>query len=758
MSNTVKGVALLSVLILLSTGASGLDADEPTPTELSKLTVKETTPSDYVAPDASTGTRTDTPIMETPLDVQVVTQQVLIDQQVIRIDQALKNVSGVAFTGGGDESFGNAFDAVVVRGFQTDSHLRDGIRIDSFGGDTELFTQQLANVDSIEVLKGPAAILYGAVEPGGVVNVVTKKPQDTPAYSVQQQFGSYGLYRTTVDATGPLDREQRLLYRFDGSYDTSGSIVDLGFSRNLFLAPSLKLRLGEEAQITVEYEHKDSSFNGNYAIFPLVQSSTGEFVPLFNDPQLNFGEGSTMRERADLGAVDWSLSFAPGWSARQEILANIVHATGPQVTSDGIGPLDPDNPASPPAVYRDQFPFDNQDDTYASFVDITGHLTTGGLAQTLLLGGDWYRFISRYVLSYTNPTYAPDASVDSVISLFNPVHPGTPFGPPQPYYAGNGPTDTWGVHLQDQVAFHDELFALLGVRYQHVFEANESGETLSTLTSTPLNGSATTPRFGLLWRPQRWLSLYANYAKNWGPSNGYPLASGGLVPPTGAHQKEVGFKLDFLDSRITSTVAVYDLTKTNIPTPDPVNPAVYLITGQVRSRGLEVDLQGEIYPGLNVIANFADIDAQIISSDDPSNPPGTQWQETPRLIGNVWATYEPTPGSDRGFKVGFGVNAQGRQPALNFTGTIASQTSDDTYIGGYATLNAMAAYHVKLNGYKLTAQLNVSNLLDQRYFSYISLTNPGPGSTYTYEGAVYSFDRRLYGDPRIFMGSLSLEF
>jgi outer membrane receptor protein involved in Fe transport len=229
-------------LLLLATSAAAA-GDEP-PQPLPKVTILGTAENGYVAPDAGTGTMTTTPVMDTPLDIQVVTQQVLQDQQVTRIDQALRNVSGITFTNGGDTSFGNAFDAVVLRGFATDSHLRDGMRIDSFGSDSELFTQQLANVESIEVLKGPAAILYGAVEPGGVVNIVTKQPQATASETVEQQLGSYGLYRTTLGATGPLDSAGNVLYRVDASYDTSGSIVDLGFKRDLFVAPTLKVLIG----------------------------------------------------------------------------------------------------------------------------------------------------------------------------------------------------------------------------------------------------------------------------------------------------------------------------------------------------------------------------------------------------------------------------------------------------------------------------------------------------------------------------------
>jgi iron complex outermembrane recepter protein len=754
----LRHVTTIAILLCARGMALADQATEPAPTQLPKMIVNDTVDSEYVAPIATTATKTDTPIMETPVNVQVITQQVLQDQQVIRIDQALKNVSGVTVGAGGDTSFGNAFDAVVIRGFQTDSHLRNGVRIDSFGGDTELFTQQLANVESIEVLKGPAAILYGAVEPGGVVNIITKQPQATPSYSADQQLGSYNLYRTSMDATGPLNEAATLLYRFDGSYDTSGSIVDLGFTRDLFIAPTLKLVIDPSTQATLEYEHKDSNFNGNYAAFPLIEAPSGQFLPLFNDPTVNFGERSALREITDLAGLHWLHSFNAQWSIKQQILVNLVHVDAPQVTADGIGPSDPSNPESAPAVYRVTSPFNTRDSTYASYVDLTGHFGTGGIQHSLLLGGDWYRFNSKFALMISNPSFSPDASRDSLINLFNPVHPGTSFGPLQPEFAGTGPTDSWGIHLQDQIALPENVFALLGVRYQHVYEANFSGQTLSSLTSTPLTGSAATPRVGVLWHPQSWVSVYGNYAKNWGPSNGYPTANGGIVPPTSARQKEVGAKFDLLGGRLTSTIAVYDLTKTNIPTPDPNNPCCFIVTGAVRSKGLELDVQGELSPGWNVIVNYSNIDARIVSSNDPGNPAGTQWFETPRLTGNLWTTYDFAPDSDRGFRVGGGVTYQGSQPSANYSGVPALQTTDYTELAGHATFGLMGGYRVSADGFKIKAQLNVSNLLNKRYFSYISLSNPQSYSTYTYDSAVYGFDRRLYGDPRTVVGSIAVQF
>jgi iron complex outermembrane receptor protein len=166
---------------------------------------------DYSLPNASTATKTDTSIMETPFSVQVVPQQILKDQQVVNLQDATKNISGVQTSFG----YGNLYQAFTIRGFETNNVLRNGQR--SAGGVGRSMVE-MANVNSVEILKGPAAMLYGRLDPGGMVNVITNKPLDTPYYSLQQQFGSYDLYRTSIDATGPINEDKTLLYRLDYSY------------------------------------------------------------------------------------------------------------------------------------------------------------------------------------------------------------------------------------------------------------------------------------------------------------------------------------------------------------------------------------------------------------------------------------------------------------------------------------------------------------------------------------------------------------
>ncbi len=213
-------------------------------------------PAAYSKPNAVTATKTDTPIMQTPVSVQVVPQQVLQDQQVVLIEQALQNVSGVYTIG--NSGLQNVF---TIRGFLANEYYLDGVRVNTVSGTPQ---RDLADIQQIEVLKGPASILYGRLEPGGLINLVTKQPQRTPSYDVQQQIGSFGFYRTTMDVTGPVTPDGALLYRFDGAYENAGSFIDLVHNDRVFVAPRLHWAPTQETQANFYLEYAHSS-DGNYA-------------------------------------------------------------------------------------------------------------------------------------------------------------------------------------------------------------------------------------------------------------------------------------------------------------------------------------------------------------------------------------------------------------------------------------------------------------------------------------------------------------
>ena len=203
----------------------------------------------YIRPNSSTATKTNTPVMETPFSVQSLPRQILQDQQAIRLDSVLQNVSGVTHM----PTNQGGSDGYLIRGFSSDTTYRNGVFMpNSLGGGT--VKREMANIEEVQVLKGPGSIMFGRADPGGIINTVTKQPLATPYYSLQQQAGSFDFYRTTVDATGPLMKDDRLLYRLNLSYENAGSFRDFVNNRSVFVAPVVRFNISPQTQITAELE------------------------------------------------------------------------------------------------------------------------------------------------------------------------------------------------------------------------------------------------------------------------------------------------------------------------------------------------------------------------------------------------------------------------------------------------------------------------------------------------------------------------
>jgi iron complex outermembrane recepter protein len=732
---------------------------------------------DYVIPNATAGTKTDTPIMETPLNVQVISKQVLKDQQVIRLSDSLKNVSGVvtrtnATTGNLNTGvLGGTQQGIFLRGFESQTFFRNGFRLQQGAA-----SKGLANVESIEVLKGPAAILYGQVEPGGMVNVITKQPLATPYYGFTQQFGSYDLYRTTLDATGPITKNKDLLYRVNMSYENSGSFRDLVDKEDVFLAPVFKWAISPQTQVTfeMEYNHQhqgtDNGFipfsNGNIPNAPVLQPMN---VPLSR----NYGDYSPATTETIFGGFNWSHQFNDDWSVKHSFSANHNSVTSPFSTrplvSGTKGYLqtalgdDPNRGLLPDdllVVRTGLSPSFSQNNTYSTNLDLIGHFDTVSLKHTVLFGGDYYR------LDQNSDAIEPSTSPFSYISLNNPAHPGTPFGPfDHSIGKTDNSTDQYGLYIQDQIKLPYGFQVMGGIRYQYIHQKN-SVLFDGTTTSSSLAQDAVTPRVGLLWQPKKWLSLYANYAESFGAntSNALEFVRKGVfkpVAPTSANQYEGGIKAEFFDGKLRANLAYYDLTKTNVAVGDlAIDPTTglqrncgtgpgscSLALGEVRSRGPELDITGEILPGWNVIATWANTDIIVTSSDfvgatGGSFKKGSRLPNVPRNIGRLWSTYEVQNGDYKGIIFGGGVNLRDRQlPADEFgEGQVSYKTP------GYATFDLMAGYSRQLGDAKVSVQLNVDNLLDKHYITSLSAL-PSEQASFV-----------DFGQPRTFMGQVSVQY
>jgi len=692
----------------------------------------------YVLPEASTGTKTDTPVMDTPLNVQSVSQQVLVDQQAITLGQALQNVSGVSVTNGTFTNTGYNSSGVLVRGFLEQTYYRDGFRVDSTytGNGLSVNSTQLANVANVEVLKGPGAVLYGLVEPGGIINIVTKEPLDVPYYDLQQQIGSLADYRTTIDATGPLTDDKSVLYRMNMSYENNGapfgSFIDLTHSQDLFLAPVVKWNIDGSTWVKVEAQYDDYRSDSYYAFDPIFNGA------VVNVPRsTNYG-GTSPEVQTDLfAALTWLHDFNNAWSIKQQIAYDFT-----SIYNNANVPSLPITLALLPQLAPIQI--QEPQTTISTNVDITGHFNTFGAEHTLLLGGDIYRLTGTYQDSIFFAT--------TPVALFNPVPQGIPSPECPCYPAGLAFTqDTAGLYLQDQIKLPYNFYLMAGARYQYIHQTSLSGNALDDLQPySPLTAQALTPRFGLLWRPQEWISFYTNYEEGFGPNQGliYP---GGLAPPTSAKSSEAGVKLEFFNGKLRISADYFELVKTNVPVANP-NPILAAegfeaLVGEARSKGPELDIQGEILPGWSVIVNYTNDDVRVTEATPGSIPAvGQRLFLVPRNQANFWTTYEFQDETFKGVKIGAGYHYVGSRPIDD------EFEPNGTYplLPAYGTVDLMAAYSFKAYGANLTAQLNITNLLDTTFYPNEITSGPlTPGFSGVY---------RAYGPPFAAVGSLRAQF
>ena len=719
---------------------------------------------DYVLPNATIGTKTDTPVMETPLNVQIVSKQVMKDQQVITLGDALKNISGVVVshpTVSSQMPQGGTQTDITLRGFVSSTFLRNGFRL-------QQGNRAMANVESVEVLKGPAAVLYGLVEPGGMVNVTTKQPQATPYYALNQQFGSYDNYRTTVDATGPVAGNKDVLYRMNMSYQNSGSYQDFVGTEDIFLAPVLKWNISPKTQATVEFEYNRNHQGVGSSFNPYIGGQ------LLNIPiSRNYGEYSPVVTETFFGSMNLSHQFNDDWAIKHSFSANQNsntannHVASLTVSSDLMPFFAPDYaPFNGPKVVQAAYPSVSQNNTYATNLDLTGHFDTLGLKHTLLLGGDYYRLDtanrSEFRQQYT------------FIDPYNPVHPGLPFTVDNSVSLSGQQfqTDQYGLYFQDQIKLPFNVHVTGGLRYQYLHQNSIQSSQDIANPAVGATQDAVTPRVGLLWHPQSWVSLYANYAESFGANSGLVYAGspghGNIIAPTSASQYEGGVKTEFFGGRLRATLAYYDLTKTNVAANDPgLDPntglrhdcgsgpnSCFLAIGAVRSRGPELDIQGELLPGWNAIATWANVDI-IVEKTNATNDPlnginvGDRMWNVPRNTASFWSTYELQDTALKGLKFGGGVTVRDGQVSSGGQNFFSGVFSPAIKSSGYATLGLMTAYTHAIGKSKVTVQLNIDNLLDKRYY-----TNIVGGAT----GGGIDSAFATYGAPRTAMGSISIQY
>jgi iron complex outermembrane recepter protein len=647
----------------------------------------------YSVPDTSTATKTDTPLRDIPQSIQVIPRQLLEDRNITRVGEALQNVPGVFSLEGGYEGYADYYQ---IRGFDTSrgSLFRDGIATDVWD------TSEIVNLERIEVLKGPASVLFGQGSPGGIVNLVTKKPLAEPYYSISGTIGSFNTYRGELDFSGPLNDSKTVRYRLTMAYENNDSFIDFVEGERFFIAPVITWDIGSRTSLTVDAAYTNDSRTPYYGI-PAIGGRIAD-VPrsrYYGEP---FAEYS--RDGFELGAVlrhgfsdNWSITGAFRYINYSPERYAIFFSSPDETTGE---------------MTRELYFSDGNYQRYIGNIDVVGEFKTGSIQHKLLLGTEYRQYIEDPRFQFGEyPS----------INLFDPVYVNRRFDK-APTFFRDDYDETWGFYIQDQIELLPNLKFLAGVRYDNYQQNRTTQDLGEPRIDFEQTDTAWSPRVGIVYQPIEPISLYFSYSESFVPNFGDTLdRADEPFDPEKGRQFEVGLKAD-LNPNLNATLALFDIRKQNVLTTDPINPDFSIQTGEQTSRGIELGVAGEILPGWDIYASYTYLDAYI--SEDNTYEVGNRLPNVPESNIGLWTKYEIQEGGLRG--LGFGLG-------LYYVGDRFGELDNTVELPSYFRTD-LALFYERDNW---KAQINFKNLFDIDYEAGTSgSTSITPGAPFTVSGTL----------------------
>lgn len=685
----VRGVCSVTALLCslgLSTFASAvdmqLDAVNIDATSQTDISETEHSRTRYQARQASVATRTETPLVEVPQTVNVVTNRVLEDRQPNSLDEAINAVGGVKQ----GNTLGGTQDAIQKRGFGTNrdnSIMRDGmqsVRARNFTPTTE----------RIEVLKGPSSMLYGVQDPGGVINVVTKKPQLVDAHSISAFGSSFGGGGEQIDLTGPIGTNG-LAYRVIADQQNYDYWRNFGSIDQSVIAPSLAW-YGDDTTVSAAYEHMEYSVPFDRGT--QINTKTGKVLDIPRNRRLDepfnvtTGRADSLDLRMDHRLNDvWTLRTGYAYSRNyyndyQSRFISANYTTG-AVTRRGD-------------ATRDAVQF-----AHTATVNMLGNLYWGEVRHELLFGadymkndrdlGDLFRSANKVDFNYSAPVYGvtPQPSVVSAPNSDQTDH-----------------LRTHAFFVQDAVHLNDQWIVQAGLRYDAFDEVTGKGRPF--VVGADVKDSKVVPRLGLVYLIQPDWSVYGSYTESFRPNTSIAAPIGDL-PPEEGKSYEIGTK--FQNDAITATVALFNINKKNVQTSEPcgVNGAETCtrVSGEVRSRGLEADITGQITEFWSLTGSYAYTDTKVL--EDPILK-GEPLDGVSKHTGALYLTRDFGQVGIGDLRAGAGARFASRWGVNDGAGT-------EYHLPSSKIADAFVAYNMKFDDRDLTLQLNLKNMFDEKYYT-----------------------------------------
>ena len=644
----------------------------------------------YSARQSVTATKTDTQLLETPQSVSVVTKDQIKDQGAQTVQDALQYTPGVSIQGYGANAF---FDGFKVRGFDAPQYL-DGLRLPKDGISFAMPKIETYGLERLEVLKGPSSGLYGQTDPGGFINMISKRPTATPHYDVEGMFGSFNRIQGAFDIGGPIDKNGEFLYRVVGLARQSDTQTDFMQDNKLFIAPSLTWRPTTDTSLTILSQYQKIDNKGYQQYVPGQVS----FLPNPNGhiPYSRYiGEPSLDGYKLEQAAIGYAFEhrFDNNIQFRQNLRYMEVTNDLQSVRSEGMVPL------SNSLVNRTYNYVNSKAQNLTVDNQLQADFRTGVLTHKVLVGMDYLRQTgsSDYRTTFITP-----------INAYNPVYGAGAILPASslaPFMLLNNKIDQVGLYAQDQIKLNRWTLSLTG-RQDFVNTELESLALYPNPGTYRRNDSAQTGRVGLSYLFDFGLSPYANYSTSFVP-NANASRNGQAFKPTTGEGWEAGVKFQPAGTNLMLTAAYFDIKQNDVLTSDPVDFLFSVQTDAVRSRGVELEARGNITRELEIIAGYTHTDAKI--SKSVLGAQGKYVNGVPIDQASLWAKYTWFDGPLAGFGLGAGVRYVGESYGDQFnTFVLPDYTLFD------ASVNYDFAYvRPDLKGW--SAQVTAKNLTNKYY-------------------------------------------
>ncbi|MDR6213312.1 TonB-dependent siderophore receptor [Paracidovorax wautersii] len=630
----------------------------------------------YYAPSSASGTKTEAPLRDVPQTIDVIPQQVLRDQGALSLQDALRNVAGVGLSHGDGQR-----DQVSIRGFTSiGDQFVDGFRDDA------LYFRDLSNIERVEVVKGPAAVLYGRGSSGGLVNRVTKKP-GVDVSDVALTVGSWADKRAEFDV-GRAPAGSDWSWRVTGAAEDANSYRSQQFLERQTIAPSVLWKPDGATSLMLQAEWLRDKRVTDFGI-PAYRGR-----PVDVNPRTYFGSANARDADTSESTVgSFTATFNHRFSDTLRV-RNALRYYHYELDRQNTLPAGTTNEAAG-TVALTRSGVDRFEHGVFNQTELIQNLRTGSVEHELLYGLELGQQ-NKDALSYTGGTLA-------TVNLWNPVLPVAPLngGGAVSASALNRYT-TRALYVQDQVTLSPQWKVLAGLRYDRF--GQETDNRLAGQSDFDRTDTTWSPRVGLVWQPSSTQSYYVSVSRSYQPSaEMFALSStNAAIKPEQTTNYEIGAKFDLLEGRATATASLFQLERTDIKTTNPAAPTQLIPIGTQRTRGLELSLAGELRPGTQATVSYAYLDARVTESntvDAGQSVQGKRATITPKNALSAWLSQR----LGDAWTVGAGVN---------YVGARFANPGNTVTLPSYAVVDAMAQYRI---GPATTLQLNLRNLFDRTY-------------------------------------------